>query len=68
MNEPIGMHETLMQFNSKLQDDLLLVEVLRLQQQYVVRVLGETEKTFNSSIEAINYAKDKNSIFYKNNQ
>jgi hypothetical protein len=67
MNEPIGMHETLMQFNSKLQDDLL-VEVLRLKQQYVVRVLGETEKTFNSSTEAIKYAKDKNSTFYKNNQ
>jgi hypothetical protein len=65
MNEPIGMHETLMQFNSKLQDDLLLVEVLRLKQQYVVRVLGETEKT---STEAIKYAKDKNSTFYKNNQ
>lgn len=63
MNERQAV-KTIVQYNSKLQNDVLLVEVLLTESHFVVKVLGEDELAFGNLNDAIAYAKEKNKTFY----
>jgi hypothetical protein len=64
---PNVKHKQLIKYNSKFDNELLLVEVVSVEQHFIVKVLGEKESIFRTSAEAYEYAKHKNSTFYTSN-
>jgi hypothetical protein len=64
MDKRMAVHDSLMQFNSRLQEDLLLVEIFHADGAFVVKVFGDEEVTFSSYDEAVTYAEKKNDEFY----
>jgi hypothetical protein len=57
-------HQILLQFKSRLEPDIVLVELLQVGDAYIARVLGEDDVVLNSYSEAVDYANAKNSEFY----
>lgn len=57
-------HQILLQFESRLQPDIVLVELLQVGDTFTVKVLGEGEFVLSSYSDAVDYANAKNREFY----